>query len=76
MQTHSPTWWGVLAGINIGVSAHAVNWCITPHPDASALRTTLVAVQLVVAAVIGVWSWRKGKALERKLRLRAEASGA
>lgn len=76
MQTHSPTWWGLLAGLMFGVSAHAVNWYITPHPDASAVQTGLVAVQLVVAAAIGVWSWRRGKELEHRSRLGTEASSA
>jgi hypothetical protein len=76
MQTDSPTWWGVLAGLMFGASAHAVHWYITPHPEVSGLRTALVGAQLVVAAGIGVWSWRRGRALEQRSRLGREAPDA
>jgi hypothetical protein len=76
VQTHSPTWWGLLAGLSLGVSAQAIHWYITPHPDASPLVAALVAVQLVVAAALGVWAWRRGRALERADRLDAGAASA
>lgn len=65
MGTQSSTAWGVLAGLMLGLSAQAVHWFLTPHPEASTLWTGLVVMQLVVAAALGVWAWRKGRGLER-----------
>lgn len=60
MKARSAVAWGVLAGVLIMVAAHAGHWFITPHPEASTIRTVMVAVQLVVAALAAVWAWRRG----------------
>ena len=65
MGTDSPTGWGALAGMMAAISAQAAHWFIA-QPTGSDLRTLLVTAQLLVAAAIAGWAWRRGKALERK----------
>lgn len=50
---------GFLGGLMLAVAAAGVNWLITPmdHPDASALQSLLVIVQVVVGTVLAVWCW-------------------
>jgi hypothetical protein len=62
----SPVALGVLAGALLMLAADAAHWFITPHPEASGIRTALVAVQLIAGLALSVWAWRKGKELERK----------
>ena len=47
---------GVLVGILLMLGADAIRWFIVSwHPDAGAVRTTLVALQLAVCLGGAVW---------------------
>ena len=46
---------GMLAGILLAIAAQAVNWMISPHPDASQARKIAVVLQAVVALGLSIW---------------------
>jgi drug/metabolite transporter (DMT)-like permease len=50
---------GFLGGLMLAMAAAGVFWLITPmaHPDATALQSLLVIVQVVVGTVLAVWCW-------------------
>lgn len=60
----SPTVWGFLSGALLLISADAIHWFFTPHPDAGTTRTLLVAAQLVLGGLGSILAWRRGKRLE------------
>ena len=57
---------GVLAGLLIAVGAMSGNWLITPHPDASTLRTMGVVAQAVLAFGFGVWLIARERNLQKR----------
>jgi hypothetical protein len=69
----SPMDWGFASGALLIFAADAGHWFIVGHPDASTARTVLVTVQLVLGLVLAIWSWRKGKKLERRGSSQPEA---
>lgn len=74
-KSNSAVGWGFLAGALIMLAADAVHWFITPHPEASTVRTALVAAQLIASIALAVWAWKKGRALERGDRQGMAARG-
>jgi hypothetical protein len=46
---------GMMAGFFITFAAVSGNWLITPHPDASSLRTEGVVAQALVCLGIGLY---------------------
>jgi hypothetical protein len=57
---------GVLAGMLIAFGAFSGNWLITPHPDASTLRTIGVVVQAVLGIGVGAWLIVRERSLQRR----------
>jgi hypothetical protein len=76
MLKNSPMEWGFASGALLMFAADAGHWFIAGHPDASTTRTVLVTAQLVISVALAIWSWRKGKMLERRGLSRQEATGA
>ena len=58
---------GLLVGILAMLGAQAAHWFLTPmnHPDASALRTTGVGIQVVAGFGGAIWTAMQQRAASR-----------
>ena len=75
VSKYSPVKWGFLSGALMMISAHAAYWFVGGPNDASTTRAVLVGVQLVAAAGLALWAWRKGRERERRGGSMREATG-
>ncbi len=57
---------GALAGFLISFGAMSGNWLITPHPDASTLRTIGVVVQAILGFGVGAWLTVRVRNLQKR----------
>ncbi|MGH7576541.1 MAG: hypothetical protein ACREM1_15625 [Longimicrobiales bacterium] len=52
--------YGVLVGMLLMVSANGLHWFITPADlEASTIRKVAVVAQVLVAAALALWVWRR-----------------
>ena len=70
MHAEKARQYGAIAGMLAVVAGWSGNWLITPlsHPSASSTRQIAVVLQLVVAALLAAWYWRRAGQAARRAR--------